>query len=115
MNHLWKDLRYAARSLVRNPAFTGVAVLALALGIGVNSAIFSLIDATLLRPLPYADLDRVVVFWENNLQSGAEQLNPSPADFFDYKNRNQVFEYMGAFAEGNLTISNGDRPERVWR
>src|SRR6185436_16653912 len=114
MNHLWKDLRYASRSLIRNPGFTAVAVLALALGIGVNSAIFSLIDATLLHPLPYAELDRVMVFWENNVQTGAGQLNPSPADFFDYKNQNQVFDYMGAFIEGNLTISNGDAPERIW-
>jgi putative ABC transport system permease protein len=114
MNHIGKDLRYAVRSLVKNPAFTAVAVLALALGIGVNSAIFSLIDATLLRPLPYTELDRVMVFWESNLQSGAEQLNPSPADFADYKNQNQVFEHIAAFLEGNLTITNGDAPERIW-
>ncbi len=114
MSRIWQDLRYASRSLLKNPSFTAVAVLALALGIGVNSAIFSLLDATLLRPLPYANLDRVMVFWENNLQTGAEQLNPSPADFIDYKNQNQVFEYMGAFVEGNLTISNGDMPERIW-
>ena len=114
MNHISKDLRYAVRSLVKNPSFTAVAVLALALGIGVNSAIFSLIDATLLRPLPYAELDRVMVFWEKNMQTGAEQLNPSPADFADFKNQNQVFEHMGAFVEGNLTITNGDAPERIW-
>jgi putative ABC transport system permease protein len=114
MQTLWQDLRYGARMLLKNHDFTTIAILTLALGIGVNTAIFSVVDAVLLRPLPYQDSDRLVRVWRHIPQTnGAFSLNP--ANFFALKEQNQSFEAMSAFSNidwsGNLT---GDgEPERL--
>ncbi len=110
---LLQDLRYAARILRKSPAFTAAAVLTLALSIGANTAIFSVVNAVLLRPLPFGSPDRLVMVWEDLAFMGFPQNTPAPANFVDWKNRNHVFEDMAAM-HGNLMNLTGDgQPEEV--
>src|SRR5688572_16489136 len=107
------DLRYSIRVLIKNPAFTAMAVLSLALGIGVNTAIFSVVDSVLLRPLPMNDPDRVVSVWEHNLHAGVDRNEMAPANYFDLRNQNQMFEGAGAFGEQSLNLTGEGEPERL--
>ena len=91
---LTMDLRYALRMFVRTPVFTGLTVLALALGIGANSAIFSVVNAVLLRPLPYAEADRLVMVWNDNTREGISQYPMSPANFLDAKAASRTLDRM---------------------
>ena len=88
MSTLWSDLRYGLRLLRHAPGFTAVAVGALALGIGANTAIFSTLDAVLLRPLPFTDPDRLVMVWEDASIASFPKNTPSPGNYFDWKKRN---------------------------
>jgi len=88
------DLRYALRMFVRTPVFTGMTVLALALGIGANSAIFSVVNAVLLKPLPYASPDRLVMVWNDNTREGISQYPMSPANFLDVKAAAKTLDRM---------------------
>ena len=97
MAGLLDDIRNGLRQLRRNPGFTAVAVLTLALGIGANTAIFSVVNAVLLKPLPYAEADRLVVLWEQNSHRGWFQNVVSGANFLDWKRQNLVFADMAAF------------------
>ena len=105
------DLRYAFRMLLKQPAFTALAVIALALGIGANTAIFSVVNAVLLRSLPYNDAERLVMIWGTTPQT--DRASTSPADFIDYKEQNQVFEHVAAFNAGSFTLTGGDEPEQI--
>ena len=96
MTALLQDLRYAARLLTRSPGFTFVAVAALALGIGANTAIFSVVDTLLLRPLPYADADRLAVVWEHNLPRDKKNNVVSPGNFIHWRELNQSFKELSA-------------------
>ena len=110
---LWQDLRYGFRSLLRNPGFCAVAVLALALGIGPNSAIFTIVNSVLLKPLPVPEPDRVVMIWQTLLKSGFDQMPVSPDDYLDWKQQARSFEIMSAaFAipEYGLNISGAGEP-----
>jgi len=111
---LLKDLRYSIRTLLGRPGFTAATVLILALGIGANSAIFSVISAVLLRPLPYADPARIVMVWEANPGKGLDRSIVSPANFLDWRAQNHVFEHLSAwrFWFYNLSGAGGD-PERI--
>jgi putative ABC transport system permease protein len=112
----WQDLRYGFRSLLRNPGFSAVAILALALGIGPNSAIFTIVNAVLLKPLPMPEPDRVVMIWQTLLKAGFDQMPVSPDDYLDWKQQARSFENMSAaFAipEYGLNISGAGDPERV--
>ena len=91
---LTMDLRYALRMFVRTPVFTGLTVLALALGIGANSAIFSVVNAVLLTPLPYAQPERLVMVWNDNIREGVRQYPMSPANFFDVKAAARTLDRM---------------------
>jgi putative ABC transport system permease protein len=113
METLWQDLRYSARSLAKNPSFAVIAVITLALGIGANTAIFSVISAVLLRPLPYPEPDKLVMVWEKRIREGVNDNAVSPADFRDWKARNQVFANIAALTETTLDLTEGDEPERV--
>ena len=97
MNTFWQDIQYGFRMLLKNPGFTVIAVVTLALGIGANTAIFSVVNAVLLRQLPFADSDRLVTLWENNTVDGLERDDVSPANFMDWRERQKSFEQL-AFA-----------------
>lgn len=108
-----QDVRFALRMFTKNPAFTAIAVLALALGIGANTAIFSVVDAILLRPLPYKNPERLVMVWENATHLGFPKNTPSPANFLDWQKQATVFEGMAAFAERSLNLTGVGEPERL--
>src|SRR3954447_13291827 len=110
---LSQDVRYGARMLLKNPGFTVIAVLALALGIGANSAIFSVVNTLLLRPLPYKNPDQLVVIWENATHLGFPKNTPSPANFLDWQKQATVFAGMGAFAEKTFNLTGVGEPERL--
>src|SRR5262245_36596415 len=114
MRNLWLDLRYGARILRRNPGFTLIAVLTLALGIGANTAIFSVVNAVLLRPLQYSGPDRLVQVWQNFPQSGANQVTVSAPEFLDYKDQNRVFERMATFRPQGFALTGGAEPELIF-
>ncbi|HKC86998.1 MAG TPA: ABC transporter permease [Blastocatellia bacterium] len=113
MGGLWQDLRQGARSLVKQPTFTIVAVIALALGVGANTAIFSVVHAVLLRSLPYRDADRLVTVWENNRKRGDDQNVINMGNFFDWKEQNRVFEDMAAFFDTTANLRSGGEPEEI--
>ncbi|MGH9934665.1 MAG: ABC transporter permease, partial [Blastocatellia bacterium] len=113
MGHLLNDLRYGARMLLKKPGFTLIAILTLALGIGANTAIFSVVNAVLLRPLRYSAPDRLAQVWQNFPQSGANQVTISAPEFLDYKDQNRVFERMAAFRPQGFTLTSGGEPERI--
>jgi predicted permease len=106
-----QDLRYACRSLVNNPAFTLVMVLTLALSIGANSAIFSVIDGVLLKPLPYHQPDRLFRIFTSNANYPKFRINPF--DFLDYRARNHSFETLAGFVRTDVQLSGLDQPERL--
>jgi predicted permease len=112
-----QTLRHALRGLARRPAFTAIAILTLALGIGANAAIFSVIDAVLLRPLPYRDADRLVIPWEYSAEVqqrlGFDRLPSSPADFADFHRRNRSFESFAAMRSDRVNLTGGGDPERL--
>jgi predicted permease len=109
----WQDLKYAARVLRKSPAFTLFAVVILALGIAANTAIFSIADAVLLRPLPYRDAGRLVMVWEDASTYGFPENTPAPGNFSDWKARNHVFEDTAALAFDTLNLTGDGAPEQL--
>src|SRR5512145_191675 len=102
-----QDLRYAVRTLARSPLFTLIAVACLALGIGVNSTIFSVVDGVLLQPYPYPDAHQIVVLNSTNQKSGVNRSIISWPDFEDYRDQNTTLSTLAAFTGRSLTISDG--------
>ncbi|MCA1568366.1 MAG: ABC transporter permease [Acidobacteria bacterium] len=113
LGDLSQDLGYGLRMLLKNPGFTVVAVIALALGIGANSAIFSVVNTVLLRPLPYQDPDRLVMVWEDNTKAGYPRDTPAAANYIDWRDQNQVFEGMAAIADMSFNLTGTGEPERI--
>ena len=112
MTTLWQDLRYATRMLLKSPAYTAVAILALALGIGANTAIFSVVNALLLRPLPYIDSERLVTIESGNRQAGPQAFGgASPADFWDWQQQSETFEQLVAISGGGFSLTGVENPE----
>ncbi len=107
------DLRYAIRMLLKSPGFTAVAVITLALGIGANTGIFSVVNAVLIRPMPYREPDRLVVIHQTDLKKGWNWVPPSPADFLDWREQNQVFEEIAAFRVWFHSLAGTDGAENV--
>jgi putative ABC transport system permease protein len=112
MDTLFQDLRYAARTLLKNPGFAALTTLCLALGIGVNSTIFSVVDTVAIRPLPFRDPERLVVLSTTHQANGIEQGAVSFLDLRDWKARTHAFEDLAAVTGRSLTLSDGDDPER---
>jgi len=113
METLLKDIRYGFRSLLKHPGFALVAVLTLALGIGANTAIFSVVNTVLLRPLPYKDPERLVMVWEDATRHGYPRDTPAAANFVDWRDQNQVFEGMAAIADTSFNLTGSGEPERL--
>ena len=113
MENLFQDLRYGVRVLLRKPGFTLIAVVALSLGIGANTAIFSAVNAILLRPLPYDAPEQLVWIWEQNLASDVQREPISFPNFSDYREQNQVFEDVAAFTRWRPILTTGGEPERI--
>src|SRR5262247_2281793 len=111
MATLWQDLRYSIRMLSKNPGFTFVAVFTLALGIGANSAIFSVVDAVLLRPLRFKDPEQLVRMWETLPQGGTGTA--SPPNLKDWREQNDVLDGIAAFSNANFNLQGQDSPERI--
>src|ERR1700730_8685682 len=105
--------RFALRQLAKNPAFSAVAIVTLALGIGANTAIFSIINAVLLRPLPYPDADRIMVL--NESSGPGQDFSVALPNYFDWRNDNTVFEHLAATHKESRNLSGvpGREPERV--
>ena len=114
MPTLWLDLRYGIRTLAKSPGFTAIGLLALALGIGANTAIFSLINAVLIRPIPFKDPDRLVMIWGSNPSKGIKEEIVSPLDFVDWRDQAHAFEGMSAWRTWFYTLKGSDSPEQVW-
>ncbi|HEU4477008.1 MAG TPA: ABC transporter permease [Pyrinomonadaceae bacterium] len=114
METLIRDIRYGARSLMKRPGFTVIALIALALGIGANTAIFSLVNAVLIRPLPFAEPDRLVWAW-GNVRTGSNRASVSPPDFLDYRQQNTTFEEFAASFSMPvpLNLTGSGEPERL--
>ena len=113
MKDLIHDLRYGARMLIKKPGFTLVAIITLALGIGANTAIFSVVNAVLLRPLPFPQPERLAMVNTTNLERGITNFGTSMPDFRAWRERNRVFEKMAAFSTTSFNISGTTEPERV--
>jgi hypothetical protein len=113
MQTLRQDLSYSLRLLLKNPGFTLVAVLSLAIGIGASSAIFSVTNALILRPLPYKDADRLVILWNRSPGLGIAQDWFSPAQAYDIKTQNHVFEATAITIGGSFNLTGQGQPERV--
>jgi putative ABC transport system permease protein len=112
-SHLAQDLRFAVRSFLRAPRFTVPAVLALALGIGATSAIFSVVQGVILRPLPYRDPERIVVVWEHNLRRNRPRNVIGAANFVAWRERNRSFEHLGMTGPARLNVALDGQPEEV--
>jgi putative ABC transport system permease protein len=108
-----QDLRYGVRMLSKNPGVTIVAVMALALGIGANTAIFSVVNAVMLQPLPYKNADGLVMVWEHNRPRSRKQNVVSPANFLEWKDQNGVFEDMAGFYDTRVNLTEMDDPEEI--
>ena len=111
--YMLQDLQFALRTLRKNPGFTFTAIFALALGIGANSAMFSVIDGVLLRPLPYPRSEQLVNLWESNLKRNLPRLVVAPGNYYDWLKENRAFSAMGAYQQStfNLASTEGE-PER---
>jgi putative ABC transport system permease protein len=113
MTSFWQDVRYSLRIIAKAPGFAAIAILTLALGIGANTAIFSVVNAELLRPLPFRDPGKLVRVWETNERTGSKSDSISYPDFADWRRQNQVFEKMGAYTSASYTLTGVEQPAHL--
>ncbi|HSE98599.1 MAG TPA: ABC transporter permease, partial [Blastocatellia bacterium] len=112
MDTLFRDIRYGFRMLVKTPGFTVVAVIALALGIGANTAIFSVVNSVLLTPLPYSEPDRLMMLRETKIPVHPE-FAVSPGNFLDWQSQNTVFDQLCAYRTASYNLVGAGEPERL--
>jgi putative ABC transport system permease protein len=110
---LWHDIRFGLRMLLKQRGFALLSLTTLALGIGANTAIFTVIDATLIRPLPFPNANRLAMVWERRMPDGERQNVTSPATFLNWQQENTVFEQMAAIFNDSSILSGGDMPEQI--
>lgn len=110
---LLQDLRHAARAFLKSPGFTLVAVATAALGIGANTAIFSVVDSVLLKPLPFPEAHRLVSVWESRIDKGWPRASFSHANFWNVRDLNRSFESIGAFRGSTLNLTGLEFPQRL--
>src|SRR5690242_18078342 len=110
MSTLIQDLRYSLRMLMKRPGFTVIALFTLALGIGANTAVFSVVNAVLLRPLPYPQAEQLVYVWEASRSDPSDQGSVSPHNFTDLRDRNQSFAAQFAFRYTSLALTGDGQP-----
>jgi predicted permease len=113
METLWQDLRYAARSLAKSPGFALFAIAVIALGIAANTAIFSVVDAVLLRALPYRNPDQLVMLWEDASFVGFPHNTPAPGNYADWKAQNHVFEDVAGMRFSSFSLTGDGDPEQI--
>src|ERR687894_2352197 len=114
MRTLLQDLRFGVRMMWKRPGFTLVAVLTLGVSIGINTAVFSVVYAALMRPLPFADAERLFVAAAENKRGGAADVRGvAPADFVDWRAQSRAFDGLAAYTGGGLTLDSGGLPEAV--
>ncbi|HEY7686436.1 MAG TPA: ABC transporter permease [Gemmatimonadales bacterium] len=114
METLLQDIRYAVRQLAKSPGFTAVAVLTLAAGIGVTTAIFSVVDHLMLRELPFPESERIVTVWQDNRREGVPRGDVAPGNYLDWRARSQVFEALGAAEPYSMDLTGQGRPENIF-
>src|SRR4051812_42053479 len=110
---LLRDLRYAVRMLLKEPGFTAIAIITLALGIGANTAIFSIVNAVLLKPLPYGDPGQLVMVWQDYRVGGNKEDIHSWPNYVDYRDGNTTFACMAGYTDESLNLTGGGEPERM--
>lgn len=108
-----RDLRYGLRQIRRDPAFSTIVIATLALGIGVNTAMFSAVDAVLIKSLPYADADRLLMIWNQSTREGASKFFTSPPEWLEWRRLNTVFTDIAATQPGDASLSNDGEPETL--
>src|SRR5215210_7382685 len=113
MGNLMQDVRYGFRSLLKNKGFTLAAVVALALGIGANSAIFSVVNAVLLRPLPFTQPEQLLSVKGRNERDGSLFTEHSYPNYVDLRDQSQSFSHVAAYSPSTAFITGGEEPERV--
>jgi putative ABC transport system permease protein len=113
MDSLLKDIRYGVRSLLKRPTLTIIAIITLAIGIGANSAIFSVVNSLLIKPLPFPELERIVTIWETQPSRGVVHNEASMANFLDWRAQNQTFEQMGLYRWWSTNLTGLETSERI--
>ena len=114
MRTIWQDLQYGWRMLRRSPGFSLVAILTLAIGIGANAAIFSVINTVLLRPLPFPDAQRIVFIWDTDPNRNIPRGVASPAEFLDWRDQNHSFEELSAWRYWFYNLTGNSEPEQIF-
>jgi putative ABC transport system permease protein len=113
MDTFLRDVKYGLRNLLKRPGFTAIAVLTIALGVGANSTIFSIVNALLLKPLPFPDPERVVALWDRVPSRGVDRNEVAAANYFDWRAQNKSFEHLGLYRWWSANLSGNETPERV--
>ena len=113
MESVLQDLRYALRMLARNPGFAAVAIITLALGIGANTAIFSVVNATMLESLPFPNRDRLIMVWEHSYKNGRERNVVNPGNFLRWRERSRAIRNMAMIVKNEINVTGAGEAERV--